>query len=136
MARTKGPDPDAAERRNKALDMRSRGYSYTDIAKALGISRSTAHKYVTAELDKLRAETRASAAQIRSLELARLDRLWRRAEEMLADGDADGAKAIAAAIRIMERRARLLGLDEQGAEVSGAVVLTVEVPNPVKAGEG
>jgi len=134
MARTKGPDPDAAERRNKALDMRSRGYSYTDIAKALGISRSTAHKYVTAELDKLRAETRASAAQIRSLELARLDRLWRRAEEMLADGDADGAKAIAAAIRIMERRARLLGLDEQGAEVTGAVVLTVEVPSPVKAG--
>jgi predicted transcriptional regulator len=116
--------------------MRSRGYSYTDIAKALGISRSTAHKYVTAELDKLRAETRASAAQIRSLELARLDRLWRRAEEMLADGDADGAKAIAAAIRIMERRARLLGLDEQGAEVTGAVVLTVEVPSPVKAGEG
>ena len=136
MARTKGPDPDAAERRNKALDMRSRGYSYTDIAKALGISRSTAHKYVTAELDKLRAETRASAAQIRSLELARLDRLWRRAEEMLADGDADGAKAIAAAIRIMERRARLLGLDEQGAEVTGAVTLTVEVPSPVKAGEG
>ena len=136
MARTKGPDPDAAERRNTALDMRSRGYSYTDIAKALGISRSTAHKYVTAELDKLRAETRASAAQIRSLELARLDRLWRRAEDMLADGDADGAKAIAAAIRIMERRARLLGLDEQAAEVTGAVVLTVEVPSPVKAGEG
>jgi len=136
MARTKGPEPDAAERRNTALEMRSRGCSYTDIAKALCISRSTAHKYVTTELDKLRAETRASAAQIRSLELARLDRLWRRAEDMLADGDADGAKAIAAAIRIMERRARLLGLDEQAAEVTGSVTLTVEVPSPVKAGEG
>jgi hypothetical protein len=36
----------------------------------------------------------------------------------------------------MERRARLLGLDEQGAEVTGSVTLTVEVPSPVKAGEG
>jgi len=134
MARTKGPDPDAVERRNTALDMRSRGYSYTDIAKALGVSRSTAHKYVTTELDKIREETRASAEQVRGLELARLDRLWRRAEDLLESDDDDGAKAIGAALRIMERRARLLGLDAQVEQVAGSVTLTVEVPSPAKPG--
>ena len=134
MARTKGPDPDAVERRNTALDMRSRGYSYTDIAKALGVSRSTAHKYVTTELDKIREETRASAEQVRGLELSRLDRLWRRAEELLDSDDDDGAKAIGAALRIMERRARLLGLDAQVEQVAGSVTLTVEVPSPAKPG--
>ena len=134
MARTKGPDPDAVERRNTALDMRSRGYSYTDIAKTLGVSRSTAHKYVTTELDKIREETRASAEQVRGLELSRLDRLWRRAEELLDSDDDDGAKAIGAALRIMERRARLLGLDAQVEQVAGSVTLTVEVPSPAKPG--
>ena len=120
----------------RALELRSMGWTFRAIAEATGVDVKTAFRDVSDALADHRESYAETAANVRTVELARLDRLWRRAEDMLADGDADGAKAIAAAIRIMERRARLLGLDEQAAEVTGAVVLTVEVPNPVKAGEG
>ena len=118
----------------RALELRSMGWTFRAIAEATGVDVKTAFRDVADALADHRESYAETAADVRTVELARLDRLWRRAEEMLADGDADGAKAISAAIRIMERRARLLGLDEQGAEVTGAVVLTVEVPSPVKAG--
>lgn len=120
----------------RALELRSMGWTFRAIAEATGVDVKTAFRDVSDALADHRESYAETAADVRTVELARLDRLWRRAEDMLADGDADGAKAISAAIRIMERRARLLGLDEQAAEVTGAVVLTVEVPNPVKAGEG
>ncbi len=120
----------------RALELRSMGWTFRAIAEATGVDVKTAFRDVSDALADHRESYAETAADVRTVELARLDRLWRRAEDMLADGDADGAKAIAAAIRIMERRARLLGLDEQAAEVTGAVVLTVEVPSPVKAGEG
>jgi len=43
-------------------------------------------------------------------------------------------KSIDRILRIMERRARLLGLDAQVEQVAGSVTLTVEVPSPAKPG--
>jgi predicted transcriptional regulator len=107
MAR-KGPDPNAAERRAKALELRKQGMSYREIGRALGVSRTAAHKYVTKELDAIRAETRASAEQLREIELERLDRYLAALEPKIVEGD---DKAIATALRVMERRAKLTGLD-------------------------
>lgn len=108
MAKHKGPDPSAVERRAHALELRKRGMSYRQIGQELGVSRNTAHKYVTAELDELRAETRASAEQLRDLELERLDQYLARLQPKIEDGD---EKAIATALRVQERRAKLTGLD-------------------------
>ena len=108
MAKHKGPDPSAVERRAQALELRKRGMSYRQIGQELGVSRNTAHRYVTEELDELRAETRASAEQLRDLELERLDQYLARLQPKIEDGD---EKAIATALRVQERRAKLTGLD-------------------------
>jgi hypothetical protein len=122
------------ERIAEALDLRARGKSYREIAAFTGVSVRQAFEDVKQGLADHRESYAETAADVRGLELARLDRLWRRAEDLLESDDDDGAKAIGAALRIMERRARLLGLDAQVEQVAGSVTLTVEVPSPTKAG--
>ena len=122
------------ERIAEALDLRARGKSYREIAAFTGVSVRQAFEDVKQGLADHRESYAETAADVRTVELARLDRLWRRAEDLLESDDDDGAKAIGAALRIMERRARLLGLDAQVEQVAGSVTLTVEVPSPMKAG--
>jgi hypothetical protein len=122
------------ERIAEALDLRARGKSYREIAAFTGVSVRQAFEDVKQGLADHRESYAETAADVRAVELARLDRLWRRAEDLLESDDDDGAKAIGAALRIMERRARLLGLDAQVEQVAGSVTLTVEVPSPMKAG--
>lgn len=99
----------AAERRRQALDLRRTGASFRQIAEAIGCSVSIAHRYVATEIDKLNRESREDAESIRTLELERLDRmtfaLWNAAT---ARGNLG---AIDRMLKVMERRARLLGLD-------------------------
>jgi hypothetical protein len=103
------------DRKLQALELRKAGATYQAIADQLGYrSVSGAHKAVTAAL---KATLREPADQLRELELTRLDAmllpLWRRVQS----GD---EKAVDRALRIMERRARLLGLDAPSrGELSG-----------------
>ena len=126
--------PAKQERIAEALDLRARGRTYREIAAFTGVSVRQAFEDVKQGLADHRESYAETAADVRTVELARLDRLWRRAEDLLESDDDDGAKAIGAALRIMERRARLLGLDAQVEQVAGSVTLTVEVPSPMKAG--
>lgn len=84
------------------------GFNYEEIGLRLGVSRAQAYKYVQGALRTIRARTDEVADDVRTLELIRLDRLqlalWRRAVE----GD---ETAIDRILRIMERRARMLGID-------------------------
>ena len=109
--RNQGPQQDAkltrAERQRAALKMRSKGAGYDDIAERLGYAdRSGAWRSVQAAMGRLRTE---AAQELRLLECERLDRLleavWKRAES-------GQPGAIRAALAVMERRARLLGLDK------------------------
>ena len=73
---------------------------------ALGLAgRSSAWKIVQRGLQRAPAE---SAEDLRTLEAARLDALQSAVWQLAIDGD---IKATTAVLRIMERRARLLGLD-------------------------
>lgn len=95
-----------AERRRKAVEMRKAGCSYDEIAQALGFSNSgnayhTVHK-------ALKATYREPAEELRTLELERVDRLMRAIWPQAIKGDVD---AIDRVLKIMSRRARLLGLD-------------------------
>lgn len=96
------------EKTLKALELRKRGLNYTQIGKELGCHRSTACRYVLSELENLADKCREEAAQVRDLELQRLDALYLVANAEVEKGN---VPAIDRCLRIMERRAKLLGLD-------------------------
>ena len=110
----------AHERHLQALELRKAGVTYEVIAGQLGYA--TASGARKAVVSALKATLREPAAELRELELARLDAmllpLWRPVQ-------AGDEKAVDRALRIMERRARLLGLDRKTAE--GEVPDTVKV---------
>lgn len=118
-------------RRGQALDLRIGGMSYRAIAQRLGVSRQTAYKDVQAELAVLDGRKRGVAERLRDLELERCDRLmvglWAQATPQLARDPRTGEPmnddhghpiyttpdvgAVSTILRIMERRAKLLGID-------------------------
>lgn len=97
-------------RERECVRLRSMGWSYVDIAQAVGFANSAgACKAVTRALGRNAAEPTRAA---RDLELLRLDQLQVRALALVADGDPRVAlQAMDRALRVGERRARLLGLD-------------------------
>lgn len=103
----------AAERRNKAFELRKQGVGYRAIGAALGISEAQAHRDVQAALKRLATLEMASAEEYRTLELARLDTLTVAAARCArgATGDATRLAAIDRLLRISESRRKLLGLD-------------------------
>jgi hypothetical protein len=99
-------DISATEKQVKALTLRKAGASYVTIADALGYSSgSGAFKAVAAGLKKTLQEP---ADDLRRLELARLDDMLKAIAHHVASGN---LTAIDRALKIQERRARLLGLD-------------------------
>lgn len=119
---------DTAQRDARAAELRRDGANYQEIADRLGFSdRSRARQAVERALAATVAEP---AAELRALELARLDEMWRHAWAVLKrehvahsngrvvhlDGkplvdDGPVLNAIDRLLRIQERRAKLLGLD-------------------------
>jgi hypothetical protein len=96
----------ATEKQAKALALRKAGVSYVGIAEALGYSSgSGAFKAVSAGLKKTLQEP---ADELRKLELARLDDMLKAIASHVSAGS---LTAIDRAIKIQERRAKLLGLD-------------------------
>lgn len=96
-----------------AVRLRTEGLGYREIAAQLGFSsENAANKAVLALIN--RTETEAVGA-LRDLESLRLDHLWRTTirgiEQSEKAEQGVSAPLISAAVRISERRARLLGLD-------------------------
>ncbi len=89
----------------KALELRRDGKTWPAIAKALGRCPQTVIDWVRAALRDMVQEP---ADTVRGMELCRLDFMWRKVLPQLKDGD---LKAIETALKIMQRRAALLGLD-------------------------
>lgn len=98
----------AQDRRAKALDLRKAGLSYRAIGTQLGVSEKTAHQDVQREVQRIAARNSESAAELRALELERLDYYAARIAQQVAQGHLG---ALDRALRISERRAKLLGLD-------------------------
>lgn len=85
--------------------MRGAGMSYRQIGEALHCDHTWARTLVLRALDSIEAE---QADQLRSIEGARLDALTRAMWPKALGGD---DKAATVVLRIMDRRARLFGLD-------------------------
>lgn len=96
-------------RRVKALELRKTGMHYRAIAAACGVSVETAYADVQAELRALRDATVKTAEEVKELELRRCDQLLRDLHSK--KGNKGQARVATAIVRVMERRAKLLGLD-------------------------
>lgn len=96
----------AQERARKALDMRKNGASFSNIANKLGYAdESGARKAIEALLKKTTYE---AVDEARKLELEKLNMLEMAIAQMVINGN---LSAIDRKLRIMDRRAKLLGLD-------------------------
>lgn len=99
---------EATQRQANAVRLRKEGHSYRDIADLLNCSVSTAFTDVQKALEEIRKQTKEDIETIRSLELERLDMMLSAVNPAAMAGD---VKAVLATLKIMERRAKLLGLD-------------------------
>jgi hypothetical protein len=111
---------ETARRRKFVLEKRRQGYSYPDIAEAAaeefglgrlpdGWDKRYAHKDVTRALRKVQADLEETAQEVRTLELIRLDALYK---GVAADAEGGDTHAAGEARKIIKRRCRMLGIDE------------------------
>lgn len=100
------------ENQRRALELRRSGASYTEIAAAIGLSRSHAHRLVSLALADARESVATNADELRAEELSRLDALL---SSLWAAARRGQLGAVDRVLKIMERRARMLNLDVQPA---------------------
>lgn len=105
-------------RAEKALQLRAEGRTFREIASEVGYnSVQAAHEAVKRALKEL---VREPAEDVLHLELERLDRMW---GVHYLNAQAGDVQALGACIRLMERRAKLLGLDAPEKSELGAHVV-------------
>lgn len=105
-----------------ALSLRLKGLSYPEIARQIGYTTEGARKAVIRGMEEARTERAETGAEVREQEAARLDRMLQTLERM-AEATEDPSTLLAIQdrlLKIQDRRARLLGLDLQRLEVTGA----------------
>jgi hypothetical protein len=99
-------DVPKAEMRRQALELRKAGYGFEDISRALGMAGpGNAYRLVQ---QALKDTYREPADEVRKLELERLDRLTRAIWPRAIGGDGESIDRV---LRLMQRRAKYLGLD-------------------------
>ncbi len=97
---------DSSVKRVRAMEMRAAGYSYREIANELGF-RSVSSAFETVERG-LAEWAREPLDRVIALELVRLDQLVRAYWARAASGDLEAAAFV---LKVLERRAKMLGLD-------------------------
>ncbi|MEK9722157.1 MAG: hypothetical protein VW405_01570, partial [Rhodospirillaceae bacterium] len=96
------------ERAAQAFALRRTGMGYQRIAEAMCVSVSTAKACVDEWLAFMAAELAEDHSAVLSLEVERLDGLTEAFYPRALDGDPKAAEIV---LKVMERRARYLGLD-------------------------
>jgi orotate phosphoribosyltransferase-like protein len=102
----------AAARRVRAVELKTSGYTYSQVAAELGYtSRGTAYNVVT---KALRDQTAEAVTDLRDLENARLDALQVALWDAAMTGDVSAAVAV---VKIVQARVRLNALGPAGADL-------------------
>jgi hypothetical protein len=97
-----------AERRFMALEFRKSGLSYRAIGEKLKIDYTQAWRDVRDALKILADKTTEKADEVRQIELERLNDLTKGLEPFAMTGN---PSSVMAYLKVMERRAKLLGID-------------------------
>lgn len=90
------------------MSLRLTGATYADIGSMMGISSTGAYKAVLRAIQRLAEQTTETADEYRRLELERLDKMQRNLWTQTLQGSQGAVDRV---LKIMERRAKLLGLD-------------------------
>lgn len=107
----------ASVRRLKALELRKEGKSYQEIANVLNSSFAQVYTDIGTVLRKeIEKRTKTQLNQVVQLEIERLDALFEKAWKEIKNGN---VVAIDKALKIMERRAKYLGLDAPAKSMVG-----------------
>ncbi len=127
-----------AERDLRIFKQRQAGVSITDIARRFGVSTAVVNKAIQRQLEKLNKEAFLAYPEVLRMELERLDSLqsaiWPLTQHRKVTLD-DGSevqvepdlKAIQTTLSIMEKRAKLLGLEQNNLNVQMEVNTTQEI---------
>ena len=107
-SRTSASRTKAAERRLRCLELRRSGQTLEAIGAELGITRQAVHKHLTTAIASLRVQTAGEAADLKVQHADRLDRLLVAVWDKATAGD---LRAIDTALRVLDRIARLHGVD-------------------------
>ena len=92
----------------RAVKLRLQGLTFEEIGKRLNCSSQRAYQIVKGELELETRKRRLAAGQLMQVELARLEEAHKAIYPKVKAGDLG---AIAAMVKLCERRAKLLGLD-------------------------
>lgn len=112
------------KKREIALNLRISGFSYRAIAQKMGVRESTVYKWIKKEMTRTQTGLAENAEIIRGLEVERLEIMFEKAFSAAMEGD---LAAIDKALRVMERRSKLLGLDAAvRTEITGALLVSQE----------
>ncbi len=98
-----------SERQAQAVALRRAGYTYDEIAKTLGVGKTTAYRDVVHHLQEARAKTVEEAECLLQLERERLETLLRATWGTASKGD---TRAINAALRVLDSLRKNQGLDK------------------------
>ena len=113
-----------AEEQIRCYQLRLAGLTIDQIAKATGLSQGTVHARVKAEVE---GRVEPLRQEVRQMQLDRLDSWLIKLTEQIKAGKSV-ARNVEVAIRVEERRAKLLGVDEvEKAEVTVHQVDQVDV---------
>lgn len=113
-----------AVRRSKVLAARVAGGTVRQIATELGISVGTVHDDVQAELSAVCGSTTLKAEQLRDIQLARVDRVFRTLGKDMTGDDANARiRACLVTLRGVEVCSKLLGLYQETSD--GATTSTL-----------
>jgi len=116
-SKTGGARLTAAEKKLEIMRLRRDGCTFREIGQQLNCTPQYCHRVITECLEKLATEYVNTAAQLREMEAARLDAAQLAVWPKAIKGD---LRAIDRVLRIMERRAKLYGLDApQKRELTG-----------------
>lgn len=107
----------ARQRQQQALLLRLAGLSMSEIGVKIGMTKARVGQYLKNALEEFREDIGQGVEELRAIETAKLDQLQvalskRINETQNAKGGVD-IKAVNSMLRLMERRAALLGLDVQ-----------------------
>lgn len=106
---------DRAERMKEALELRRRGLSWREVATQLGVNVSTAYEW---GMEAIADIPRESADAVRKIESERIDAIIRANWNEMKLGNTQAGTLV---LKAIERRARLLGLDQVSPEQGAAI---------------
>lgn len=108
-----------SERVAQAVELRKAGATYNQIGQTLECDPTTVSRMIATHMKQLNEPVE----ELRALELERLDALQMPAWKQAREGN---LRAIETVLRIMERRAKLLGLDDYERRIADAAEATTQ----------